>query len=742
MNTRRHGRILGALALGAALALAPPPLANDERRDEPRDETRDETLDDTRDDTGDEKKDDAADEAEPLDSGLREEIRVEARGDDMTGIATSATDGATGAEDLARRPLLRAGEIVETIPGAIATQHSGGGKANQYFLRGFNLDHGTDLRIAVEGMQVNLPTHGHGQGYADLNFLIPELIDSVRFRKGGYDAGVGDFSSAGSTDVRLVDALPRPRVTLTGGGDGYRRALGAGSVEVGGGALLGAIELSEQDGPWVRPDEFRKRNALVRYGRGDRQRGWSITAMGYDGDWNATDQIPLRAVGASIGRFGLIDPALGGETSRYSLSGEYHAIGRDLETSVRAYAMRYDLDLLSNFTYCLDGGTAGSCTLDDDQFLQRDERTVFGARFEQHRHARPGGRQVRWGYGAEAQVHAIENGLFRTDDGAVRPGTAGTIRSDDVDQAFLGLFADVEVRWSRVARSVIGMRADGVDADVRSSLAANSGEEDDAIVSPKLSLILGPWKSTEVYVNWGRGFHSNDARGMTTTVDPVSLQPVAPADPLVRAETADVGVRTTAIEGLQTTVTLFRVELDSELVFVGDAGTTEPGPPSRRVGVELANFWRPRPWLALDLDVTWTDAEFRGVPAGEDAIPGALEETVAAGLALGTDAGWHGSLRWRYFGGFPLVEDDSVRGRSTSLVHGRVGYGFANGVRLFLDGFNLFDREDADIQYYYASRLPAAFSPTGADEQAGGVEDVHFHPVESRTFRLGLEWAF
>jgi outer membrane receptor protein involved in Fe transport len=682
-------------------------------------------------------------EAEPpADAELTEHVTVKARQDDLIGIASSATEGATGAADLGRRPILRPGEIVETIPGVIATQHSGGGKANQYFLRGFNLDHGTDLRIEVDGMLVNLPTHGHGQGYADLNFLVPELVDTVRFRKGSYDAGVGDFSAAGSADVELVRDLEHAFVRVSGGEHDFRRAVAGGAIDAAGGRLLGGFEYQGYDGPWVRPDDFTKLNGLVRYTRGDAGSGFALTALGYDGDWNATDQIPERVAGTTIDRFGLLDPDLRGETSRYSLSGEVHRLTANRSRRLNAWLLDYDLALLSNFTYCLTGGGATSCAIDDDQFLQLDDRVAFGSRYVERHGTSWGGRRVVWGAGAELQLNDIENGLFRTADGQVRPGAAGTIRADDVRQLTGGAFADVEVRWTDRLRTVAGLRADHVDADVESDRGENSGSRDDSILGPKLSLVFGPWSRTELYANYGRGFHSNDARGIVARIDPTTGDPVDPADPLARADTADLGVRTSVLDGLQSTVTLFWIELDSELVFVGDGGTTEPGPPSRRLGLELANFYRPCPWISLDLDVTLTDAELLDVPSDADQIPGALGETVAAGIVLGDETGPSGALRWRYFGAFPLVEDNSVRGDATSLVNGRVSWGLRNGLRFTLDGFNLLDREDADIQYFYASRLPGSVSPSGATEPVAGVEDVHFHPLEPRTFRLGFEYDF
>jgi outer membrane receptor protein involved in Fe transport len=315
------------------------------------------------------------------------------------------------------------------------------------------------------------------------------------------------------------------------------------------------------------------------------------------------------------------------------------------------------------------------------------------------------------------------------------------VRQDDVRQLLAGAFGRLDVRWSPTLRGSVGLRADRFEADVDSDRPENSGSRGDSIASPKLGLAFGPWSGTEIYANWGMGHHSNDARGTLTRLDPVSLEAVPAADPLVRTEGADVGVRTSAIEGLHASASLFWLRLDSELVFVGDAGTTEPGPPSRRTGIEVASFWRPRPWLAFDLDLTRARAQFTGVGA-DDRVPGALEETVAAGLALGGEAGWSGALRWRYFGSFPLNEAGTERAPGSSLLNGRLGYAFRGGLTLTLDGFNLLDREDADIRYFYASRLPASLAPGGVAEDVDGVEGVHFHPTESRTLRLGIEYAF
>ena len=681
-----------------------------------------------------------SEEAQETQSTFEERMTVTARADDMTGVALSASEGATGFEDLEVRPMLRTGEVVETVPGVIATQHSGGGKANQYFLRGFNLDHGTDLSIRVDGMPVNLPTHGHGQGYADLNFLIPELIDTVRFRKGTYFANVGDFSAAGSTDVVLRSGLPKAEVRAGLGSNDFQRALLMGSTETGGGELMGAFDYYHYDGPWEKPDDFTKLNGLVRFSKDSARSHWSITAMGYDGDWQSSDQIPSRAVGDTVPLFGFVDPFPNGDSSRYSLSGEYHWHSDRSLTSLGAYVISYDLNLVSNFTYCLEYGTPSECNVDDDSFKQTDDRVIYGLSLDQSRSSNWGDRILTWRYGVEGEYHDIDNSLGRAIAGDARPG--GLIASYDVQQLMLGAFGDLELGWTDKIRMLAGIRADYYDADVKTEIVENTGQRDDSIVSPKLSFIFGPWSRTELYLNWGRGFHSNDARGWVATLDPVTLDPVDPADPLVRAQGADVGVRTTFFEGLQSTLTVFRLDLDSELVFLGDAATTEPGPPSRRTGIEFANFYRIRPWVSLEFDVTLTDAEFTDVPEEENEIPGSVGRTVQLGVALGRTTGWFGSLRWRYFGDIPLSEDGSVQGRSSSLVNGRLGYGFDNGIRLIAEGFNLLDREDPDIQYFYASRLPASVSPTGQLEPVGGVEDIHFHPMESRSVRVWIEYGF
>ncbi|MEM9292788.1 MAG: TonB-dependent receptor [Acidobacteriota bacterium] len=658
---------------------------------------------------------------------IHEEIEVRGRETDLIGITDSANEGATSWIQLEKRPILRPGELLETAPGVVATQHSGGGKANQFFLRGFNLDHGTDFSVSVAGVPVNFPTHGHGQGYADLNFLIPELTATVQYRKGPYFAETGDFSAAGSLDIQLVDRLPRDFLKISGGSDDYGRILWAGSGQrenPADGRWVTAVDVFQENGPWTREEDYDGFKAYARYSEGDSARGFDINFLAYDADWLSTDQIPRRAVeSGQIGRFDLIDPGPRGSTFRSTLSAELRRADANSLTRWRGYLQSYDFDLISNFTYFLED------PVDGDQFQQLDERWTGGGELRHHWHSSEGTRDIEYVAGFQLRYDDIENGLFRTRD-RVR---IGTVRSDDVQQTSGGVFVEGLVRWSDKVKTKLGVRADYLSVDVDSNLAANSGSEDDLLVSPKLSLILGPWSDTEVYLNFGRGFHSNDARGGTLRIDPVSGEPASSVELLVPGWGADLGLRRTMLPGWQMTLTFFVLELDSELVFVGDGGATEANSGSRRQGIEWTNYWELDEHWTLDLDVTYTDSEFTDEDPAENRIPGAIEDTIAAGVSFDDDR-WFGSLRWRYFGDVPLIEDGSVIWESSSVTNGRFGHRFANGLELALEVFNLLDSEDSDIEYFYASRLPG--------EPAEGIEDVHFHPMPEPSARLVATWRY
>jgi hypothetical protein len=645
---------------------------------------------------------------------------------ELIGIAAAASSGVVAGSELADRPLARPGDLAERVPGVVISQHSGEGKANQYYVRGFNIDHGTDLALSVAGMPVNLPTNGHGQGYADLNFVIPELVGGIQFQKGTYDAQEGDFSAAGAIGVSYLNVLERPIAKLELGEYGYRRALLAASPRVGDGTLLAAVELGANDGPWVRPDDFRKLNGLVRYSRGTAQSGFSLTGMFYDAEWDSTDQVPVRAIeDGTISRYGNIDPSDGGRSHRHSLVAAWQRGEPRALTRVEGYLSEYGMNLFSNFSYLLSDPEHG------DQFEQRDDRWLAGLRASRLWVLGGPERTTELTLGAQGRYDDIAPvGLYLTEARA----RLATVREDSVRQSSGALYVQADTRWTDKVRTVLGLRGDLYHFDVDSSDPANSGSDSDGLVSPKLSLALGPFAHTELYLNYGWGFHSNDARGTTITHDPATGEPVDRVDPLVRARGAELGVRTLAVPGLHATATLWGLDIDSELLFVGDAGTTEPSRPSERRGVELTADWCPRSWLKLDASYAWTRARFTDPDPAGDRIPGAIEGVFSAGAAVHELGRFSGSLRVRWFGPRPLIEDDSVRSASSTLVSADLAFQIRPGWAIQASAFNLFDAEVADVDYFYASRLPG--------EPLDGVDDIHTHPTPPRTFRIGLVASF
>ncbi|WP_309602334.1 TonB-dependent receptor domain-containing protein [Sphingomonas sp.] len=635
------------------------------------------------------------------------------------GVADSANEGIVTGEQLNARTVYRPGELLEATPGLIVSQHSGEGKANQFYLRGFNLDHGTDLRTTIDGMLVNQRSHGHGQGWTDVNFLIPELADRLTYRKGTYSAEDGDFAAAGSVGVSYVNKLPRTLVSLGVGENGYRRGLIAGSPAVGAGNLLYALELFHNDGPFNKGDDFRKFNAVLRYSQGDDRSGFNVTAMAYKASYNATDQIPKRAVDAgTLDRFSSIDPTDGGKVHRYSLSAAWHRTTESSATRINAYIIDNRLRIYSNFTYFLDDPING------DQFAQPDDRTSMALNASQLWKGSLFGRPSETSIGLQLQRDSIRNGLLNTK----ARQTLSVTRRDRIKETSVGGYIENLTRWTDKFRTVLGLRGDYYDFDVRSSLDVNSGTSNDFIASPKLSLIFGPWSKTEFYLNLGTGFHSNDARGTTIRIDPKSGDPADRVPGLVRAKGAELGVRTEIVPRLQTTLSVYGLDFDSELTFAGDAGTTSAGRPSRRVGFELSNYYKPTDWLTIDADIAFARARFRGSEPEGQRIPGAIEGVASLALAVDNLGPYFGALQFRYFGPRPLIEDNSVRSKATTTLNGRVGYRFKPTLSVELEAFNLLNSKSSAIDYYYQSRLP--------DEGPDGQEDIHFHPIESRSLRV------
>lgn len=658
---------------------------------------------------------------------LRSQLMQIGRGQSLLGETGSASQGRIGQSQLQYRPLLRPGEVFETIPGVIVTQHSGSGKANQWFLRGFNLDHGTDFSIKIDNVPINLPTHAHGQGYLDINFMIPELIESMDYKKGPYYAEQGDFSSAGGAEVHIMRRLPSNIAKTTVGSYGLFRSLTASSTELGQGDLLYAFEYQHYDGPWVVPERFSKYNGLFKYSLGDEDLGFSSSFQAYHGDWIATDQIPRRAVDADqISRFGAIDPTDGGRSTRLIHNNEFWKTwDNGSVTKVNAYAQYYRLDLFNNFTYFLDDPING------DQFVQRDKRAIVGTNLSHEWDGDLLGPRTHTVLGAQIRNDSIpEVGLQKTR----RREVLSITRDDRVNQASMGLYASLTTFWRDDVRTILGTRGDFYNFHVNSrTIAANSGFVANGIWSPKAAIIFGPWAETEFFINWGYGFHSNDARGTTTTIDPSTLQAVAPVTPLVRSQGYEAGYRSSLIENLNTSFTFWYLELGSELLFVGDAGTTEPSRPSQRYGIEWSNYYQANDRLRFDLDVAATQSRFLGDDPAGNYIPGSIGTTINTGPTWTFANGMVAGIRLRHFGPRPLIEDNSIRSTGTSLIDMRLGYE-AQRYQCGVDIFNLLGSRDHDIDYFYTSRLPG--------EAAAGVDDVHFHPVEPLGIRgwVNINW--
>jgi outer membrane cobalamin receptor len=649
-----------------------------------------------------------------------DELEVWGRAIDLVGAADSASQGIVGYDDLSTRPILRVGELVEVVPGLIATQHSGGGKANQYFLRGINLDHGTDFSILFEGMPVNMRSHAHGQGYLDMNFIIPELVKTIEYRKGTFTFDTGDFSAAGSTRFTTYDSLDQGFAEAIWGSENFSRLVAGNSWDTAGGTLLLAGELQLSDGPWENEEDTKKLNLFAKYSAEMLGGNAMLMATHYSNDWHATDQIPLREVEAGrMSRFGFIDPSVGGETYRSNI------IARLVydKTSYQLFASRYGMNLFGNPTYFLNDPING------DQIEQEDERKIFGGRVDHVRDQTWGDKRVVLSIGADTRYDVISKlNLFNTSSRE----RLGFVRNDKVDELSVGGYVDAEINWTNKLRTTVGFRADYYRWDVKAARSENSGNGSDSIVVPRFGIAYNLNDQWEFYANYGGGFHSNDVRAAELSVDPVTGDPADSFEAIVESTGYEAGFRAEISNTLNFTATYFVMELDSELIFVGDAGTTEPNDATERNGVEAAIFWQPTKWLTLDATAAKTDAKFKDAPSDANSIPDAHDTIAGFGATAILDNGLEASLRVRHFGDAPLIEDESVQKQATTLTNFGVSYPVGNLV-VGVDVLNVFDVEHNDIEYWYESRV---------QDEPAGVEDFHFHPVESREIRVNLRYRF
>ena len=668
-----------------------------------------------------------------------QEVTVSSASQDLTGVADSASEGTITARQLANRPLLRPAEVLETVPGMIVTQHSGDGKANQYFLRGFNLDHGSDFATHLMGMPANMVSHGHGQGYMDVNFLIPELIASIKYRKGVYAAEDGDFATTGSAPIDYRRRLEQSFVDLGLGQNNYRRLLAAGGHSLGNLNLLGAIEVAGNDGPWDQPENLAKTNGVLRLTSGTAANGFALTGMAYQAEWTATEHVPERAVtNGEIGRYGALSANDGGKTHRYSLSGDWASTTERGASKANLYVIDYALNLFSAPSGFINGPQG-------DQHEQADERTVWGGEGSHTWFLGPQWKDTELMAGVQLRHDRIGKvGLYTTEN---RQRTA-TVREDRIEETAIAALVEARTQWTNWLRTTLGLRRDQISATATALggqfNTSNGGDASASQTSPKLAITLGPFDllgKTEFYANWGHGFHSNDVRGATAVTNPQDGSPATAVPLIVKAKGREIGLRAAPLPGWNSSLAVWQMELASELVFIGDEGVTEPKGASRRHGVEWSNYLTPAEGWIVDADLAWSQARFNEVnPAnGGRHVPNAIPLTASLGISADNGGAWFGGLRLRYLGAYALEESATYKSTAFWMANLKAGYRFSPKLQLTLDVLNLFDRKANDIEYWGGA---CTRSETLGGTCGGGIDGRLVHPLEPRTFRVGVRVGF
>jgi outer membrane receptor protein involved in Fe transport len=699
------------------------------------------------------------------------EITVTAQRMELLGKASTASEGTIADQELQLTPQYRPGQLLETVPGLIVTLHSGEGKANQYLLRGYNLDHGTDLETYVDDMPVNQPTHAHGQGYTDLNFMIPELADGISYTKGPYYAGVGDFGAVGSIHVGYRDTIP-DEVSATLGTLGFQRIYTAGSTALSDGNLLGFVELQHYDGPFVTPDDARKENLVLRYSQGDERNGYSVTGMYYHQLWANTTDIPLRAIAEGLvsDRFGTLDPTDGGRAQRASLSVNYHAAMGDGQFSASGFFIYNQLHLYNNFTHFLFDPVHGD---QEDQF---ENRRVTGGAATYTLSVRMGSIQNEIVVGGLTRYDLLRVGRSPSEDQVNLPAQDDppSFSNDDKVYLFAGAaYVQATTHWTANFRSVLGVRDDyqhGTDIDYLAALHetagyTNSGTQAQSLIQPKGSLIYTATDTLEFYLAAGRGFHSADLRGVNqdTSVD-LGL----PHTPLLaRQEGQEIGFRATPQPNLAFTFAVYNLWQQSETIIDPDVGSDTAGPPSRRYGYEINLTYQINRWLEFYGSYSGDHTRFThpfddGTGHLGTYITDAPRATGALALYVTNLGPWSGGLNYRYLGNYPLSSGPCVNSAAvhdfpnvaTSCANAPTALGQINGkgfgelnldVRYALPAgwsasigiYNLLNTHAAAAEFWYVDRLKSEI-----DTYPDGRADVHEHPLEPIMARFTLTKQF
>jgi hypothetical protein len=692
----------------------------------------------------------------------------------LLGQAQTASQGSVTQKEVELRPIYRPGQLLETTPGLVVTAHSGEGKANQYLVRGFNLDHGTDIANFIDDMPINRPSNAHGQGYSDVNFFMPEVAAGLDFTKGPYYASVGDFGSVASTHVKLANEIP-DQIAVSGGTLGMYNVFAGGTHRFSADdRLLGAVYYGHLDGPWDHPDNFRKYTGILRYSHGVAADGWNVTAMYFKGDGNFTTDQPLRAVDQGlISRWGTLDPTDGNTSERYSLSAHWAGYTENWKFASSGYFIHSRMTLWNNFTHFLDDPVNGDQEQQDEtrdtfggqataSWAQEyghgiTNETVFGLQarndelYVDKRHTRQ--RRVlnycsqlgdsSLGPGPEAPAPATLLQLQSDPRYGYMSAPIGACNADRASMLDLGPYVETTTRWTPWLRTVIGLREEYYRASDHSFISGFQGSASQTLFQPKGSLVIGPFHQTEFYVSAGRGFHSDDVRGVFGTVPLEGVPAAAGKTPLMAAATGEeVGVRTNIVPKMQVQVAVFREEFKSELRYNADSGADGANAPSLRQGVELSAQYRPLRWLELNTDLAFSHPRYTGSTAelaafglGGPFIADAPNFIGSFGVLVDNFGPWFGGLQWRDLGAYPINDGEKhPTDPGYSEFNVDLGYRINDHLKLQATAFNLFDTRANAAAFYYAARLPG--------EPVDGINDYQTHPLEPLSGNIKVTWTF
>jgi len=683
---------------------------------------------------------------------------------DLLGKAVTASQGVVTKLELDLRPSYRVGELLETVPGLVVTVHSGEGKANQYLLRGFNLDHGADIANFIDDIPINRPTNAHGQGYSDLNFIVPLALAGLDYTKGTYYPSIGDFGDVASEHMRLADVVPN-QVSVSGD------TFGNADLSIGGARglgpndrLTGAFEASRVDGPFVPGNDFRKFAGVVRYSRGTPANGEDLTVMYYKGDGDFITDQPSRAVrDGLISRFGSLDPTDGNSSERLGVSSHLAVDpGGPLSFVPNAYYVHSRQTLWNDFTHFLEDRVNG------DQEQQDETRDLLGGAAAVKLRSNFGDVQSLTTFGVQGRYddiyvdrrHTVERKVLDYCELLAPDGVSATqidvglpdCTADRVHTGDAGLYIENAAKLTPWLRTDLGVREEYYAGDDRNLLpgmpfSQRPFAKDTTLFQPKGSIILGPWWDTEFYLSAGRGFHSDDVRGVSGVVPLEGLGGARTAPLVVKADGEEVGVRSDIIPKVQIQVAAFNVRLASEIVYDQDQGEDQPGPQSDRYGVEVSAEYRPTPWIELNTDLAFSHAEFVQIsPAALAANFGDMGNHIplspgfigSFGAIVDNLGPWCGALQVRVLGNYPLVSDNSEKDNGYAETNGSIGYKFSGRLKGQLEIFNLFNVKANAAAFYYTTVIHdgpgGSLGPPTADHQN--------HPLEPISARFSVSATF